>query len=109
MVYGPREYLPGKEVSVVEKIKAIPLGENEGIYVRNLTTGKVRLERGPQSFLLSYNEELWSKKLSPTIERLINHNLSGGGFAPASLNAKGEMVYQYHDEARNERDYHRAV
>ena len=42
MIRGPLEYVPPVEVEVVTKRKAIPLDENEGIYVRHVKSGKVR-------------------------------------------------------------------
>ena len=44
MIRGPLEYVPPVEVDVVTKRKAIPLDENEGIYVRDIKTGKVSLQ-----------------------------------------------------------------
>ena len=41
MIRGPLEYVPPVEVDVVAKRKAMPLDENEGIYVRDIKTGKV--------------------------------------------------------------------
>lgn len=41
MIRGPLEYVPPVEVEVVTKRKAIPLDENEGIYVRHIKSGKV--------------------------------------------------------------------
>lgn len=41
MIRGPTEYVPPVEVEVVMKRQAIPLDENEGIYVRDVKTGKV--------------------------------------------------------------------
>ena len=41
MIRGPQEYVPSVEVEVVSRQKAIPLDENEGIYVRDIKTGKV--------------------------------------------------------------------
>ncbi len=43
MIRGPLEYVPPVEVDVVTKRKAIPLDENEGIYVRDIKTGKVTI------------------------------------------------------------------
>lgn len=40
--------------------KAIPLDENEGIYVRDIKTGRVRSVVG-QTYMLKENEELWPK------------------------------------------------
>lgn len=41
MIRGPKEYVPPVEVEVLMKRVAIPLDENEGIYVRDIKTGKV--------------------------------------------------------------------
>jgi len=41
MIRGPMEYVPPVEVEVLTKRTAIPLDINEGIYVRNVKTGKV--------------------------------------------------------------------
>jgi len=70
MVYGPCEYVPPVEVEFVEKRKAIPLDENEGIYVRDIRTGKVRSVTGT-SYLLKPNEELWKKDLPKVVEDLL--------------------------------------
>lgn len=43
MIRGPVEYVPPVEVEVLMKRQAIPLDENEGIYVRDVKTGKVIL------------------------------------------------------------------
>lgn len=42
MLRGPIEYVPPVTVEVMLRQKAIPLDENEGIYVRDIKTGKVR-------------------------------------------------------------------
>lgn len=41
MIRGPLEYVPPVQVEVATKRKAIPLDENEGIYIRDIKTGKV--------------------------------------------------------------------
>ena len=41
MIRGPMEYVPPVQVDVISKRKAIPLDENEGIYVRDVKSGKV--------------------------------------------------------------------
>ncbi|XP_077995303.1 major vault protein-like [Glandiceps talaboti] len=70
MIRGPAEYVPPVEVDVVTKRKAIPLDENEGIYVRDTKTGKVRAVTG-ETYMLTQDEELWSKELPPGIEALL--------------------------------------
>merc|ERR1712100_369477 len=70
MIYGPADYIPPVEVEIVEKRRAIPLSDNEGIYVRDITTGKVRSVVG-KSYMLLPNEELWAKSLPDTVEELL--------------------------------------
>ncbi|XP_035213798.1 major vault protein-like isoform X1 [Stegodyphus dumicola] len=41
MIKGPAEYIPPTEVEIITKRYAIPLDENEGIYVRNIKSGHV--------------------------------------------------------------------
>lgn len=71
MIYGPCEFVPPVEVEVVEKRKAIPLHENEGIYVRDITTGQVRAVIG-KTYMLKENEELWEKELPRVVEHILN-------------------------------------
>lgn len=70
MIRGPKEYVPPVEVEVLIKRVAIPLDENEGIYVRDVKTGKVRAVRG-ETYMLSHDEELWEKELPPAVETLL--------------------------------------
>jgi len=70
MVYGPNDYVPPIEVDVLERRKAIPLDENEGIYVRDIKSGKVRAVMG-ETYMLKPNEELWQKELPKQVEQLL--------------------------------------
>jgi len=70
MVHGPIDYVPSVEVEIVEKRKALPLDENEGIYVRDMRTGQVQKVSG-QSYMLKPNEELWKKELPPVVEEIL--------------------------------------
>ena len=61
IVEGPTHYIPHK-YSIVEKlVKSISLGHDEGIYVKNNRTGRIRLEKGPKSIMLSPEEEPYKK------------------------------------------------
>ena len=53
--------------------KPIPLSENEGIYVQDCKTGKVKTVEGPQSYLLKETEALWEKELTPEVERMLKY------------------------------------
>jgi len=57
-------------LQILEKRQAIALAENEGVYIRDIKTGKVRAHTG-SSYLLNADEELWEKELSPTVEELV--------------------------------------
>eukprot|EP01059_Diplonema_ambulator_P034763 TRINITY_DN795_c0_g2_i2.p1 TRINITY_DN795_c0_g2~~TRINITY_DN795_c0_g2_i2.p1 ORF type:complete len:849 (+),score=461.54 TRINITY_DN795_c0_g2_i2:51-2597(+) len=70
MLRGPIEYIPPTEVEVVDKRKAVPLDDNEGVYIRNLTTGKVSMITG-EAHMLAEDEVLWEKELPPVVEELL--------------------------------------
>ncbi|NXX97715.1 MVP protein, partial [Centropus bengalensis] len=67
---GPLEYVPPTEVAVLERRRAVALADNEGIYVRDIRTGKVRVVTG-QTYMLTEAEELWEKELPPSVEALL--------------------------------------
>lgn len=46
MVHGPTRFVPENTVEVVEKRANICLDKNEGVYVRNIRTGEVKLVSG---------------------------------------------------------------
>jgi len=70
MIYGPADFVPPVEVEIVQRRTAIPLDENEGIYVRDIRTGKVRAVTG-ESYMLKPNEELWKKDLPKVVEEIL--------------------------------------
>lgn len=76
MIRGPTDYVPPVEVDVVSTRRAIPLDENEGIYVRDTKTGTVSAISG-QTYLLQAHEELWEKPLSEEVEKLLNYSFTG--------------------------------
>ena len=71
MILGPIAYTPSVEVEVIKLHKAIPLDQNEGIYVRNTRTGIVKTIIG-EKYMLNEYEELWEKYLPVKTEQLIN-------------------------------------
>uniref|UniRef100_A0A914WZP9 Major vault protein n=1 Tax=Plectus sambesii TaxID=2011161 RepID=A0A914WZP9_9BILA len=74
MIRGPTEYVPPVEVEVVTQRTAIPLDENEGIYVRDIKTGRVRAIIG-ESYMLTQDEEQWAKELPKDVESLLGYHL----------------------------------
>jgi major vault protein len=78
MIHGPTDYIPPVQVEIVEKRKLIPLDENEGIYVRDIKSGRVRAHIG-SSYMLTSSEELWSKELPAVVEELLAKEISGAG------------------------------
>ncbi|CAF3454583.1 unnamed protein product, partial [Rotaria sp. Silwood2] len=73
VIRGPKEYIPPVQVEVLQKRKAIPLDENEGIYVRDLKTGRVRAIVG-NTYMLTQDEELWEKELPLSIEEFLQRD-----------------------------------
>eukprot|EP00744_Colponema_vietnamica_P000733 GILI01001278.1.p1 GENE.GILI01001278.1~~GILI01001278.1.p1 ORF type:complete len:892 (-),score=306.49 GILI01001278.1:32-2707(-) len=84
MIYGPRDYIPPVEVQIVEMRRTIPLDENEGIYVRDTKTGRVRAVSG-QTYMLKAHEELWEKELPETVEVLLAKQRLGDVYVPATV------------------------
>lgn len=70
MVYGPTNYVPSIEVSVIEKRSVIPLDDIEGIYVRDIHSGEVKMITG-ETYLLKSHEELWEKPVPDIVETLL--------------------------------------
>lgn len=95
MIGGPRDYIPRVEVEVIEKRQAIPLDKNEGIYVRDSQTGELKLVSGPQSYMLSPYEELWSKELAPVVEELLDIKID-----PVSDRGRHFMKFMKHKDGR---------
>merc|ERR1712159_551371 len=81
MIHGPIEYIPEISVNVLEKRKAIPLDSNEGVYVRDLTSGQVRAVIG-KTYMLKANEELWEKELPAEVEELLEVQKLGNTYIP---------------------------
>ena len=67
------EFMCSAMFQVVAKRTAIPLHENEGIYVRNTKTGTVRAVIG-HTYMLGEHEELWKKSMSQMMRTLLNKN-----------------------------------
>lgn len=67
---GPCEYIPNVSTTVVEQRNLIPLDEGEGIYVRNLNTGRIEAIIG-KSHLVKEDEVLWMKDLPAEVEEVL--------------------------------------
>ncbi|KAI6655628.1 Major vault protein alpha-like [Oopsacas minuta] len=80
LILGPCEYIPDQSTSVIAKRKALSLNQNEGVYVRNVTDGKIRSVLGPQCYILKADEELYEKPLSPECEKILKQ----GGYSSTS-------------------------
>ncbi|BHF73129.1 hypothetical protein SprV_0401620500 [Sparganum proliferum] len=98
MLTGPLEYVPPIEVEVVTVRQAIPLDENEGIYVREKRSGQVRAVIG-STYMLNQDEELWPKKLSPAVEQILRANKDPQG-ERAEYRKRGENGEKAWDSTR---------
>ncbi|CAG5098752.1 Oidioi.mRNA.OKI2018_I69.XSR.g15943.t1.cds [Oikopleura dioica] len=70
MFKGPGEFVPTVETDIKCLNKAIALAETEGVYIRDIKTGRVRTEIGT-TYLLKENEEFWEKELPEHVTKLI--------------------------------------
>ena len=70
MIRGLLEHIPPVEVEVVTKYKAIPLDANEGIYMRDVKSGKMRAICS-STYMLTQDEELWAKEFPTGVEELL--------------------------------------
>eukprot|EP01127_Copromyxa_protea_P008709 TRINITY_DN19_c0_g1_i1.p1 TRINITY_DN19_c0_g1~~TRINITY_DN19_c0_g1_i1.p1 ORF type:complete len:829 (+),score=251.60 TRINITY_DN19_c0_g1_i1:25-2487(+) len=110
MIFGPTDYVPEIEVEVLEKRRAIPLDENEGIYVRDVKTGRVRAVTG-QSYMLSSYEELWKKDCPAVVEALLAKEVTrdrSSSSSSVSVNRDATRVITYrtpHNSAVQVFDY----
>jgi major vault protein len=75
MIRGPCDYIPNIYMDIIEKRRAIPLDQNEGIYVRDIKTGQVRAVTA-ESYMLNQNEELWEKIVPSVVEELLLKDVS---------------------------------
>jgi len=108
MIRGPCEYVPPLEVEILDTRRAIPLDDNEGIYIRNIFTGEISMITG-QTYLLGANEELWSKELIPEVEELLAAQYSGTIFSSAQVNEKGDYSYKKPDTSNYKRDKFKVI
>ncbi len=70
MVHGPGRYIPPVQVGVIEKRRVIALDKNEGIYVKDIRAGRVRMVIG-QSYMLKAHEELFDMDLPELAENIL--------------------------------------
>ena len=94
MISGPCDYVPPVTVDIIQKRKAFPLDENEGIYVRDIKSGRVRAVSG-EVYMLSPYEELWEKELPQIVEDLLTQDAdqsSGMASAPKVKRDKTRVV-----------------
>jgi major vault protein len=108
LIKGPCEFIKPLQLQILEERKALPLDENEGIYVRDRNTGEIKTVSG-QTYLLKEFEELWNKNLSPQVEALLQSQQTGVIFASAQVNKKGEYVYENKDNVATRRIKHKIV
>jgi len=96
MIYGPCDFIPDVKLEVLETRQMIPLDENEGVYVRDMSTGKIRAVIG-QSYMLKPNEELWAKPMNADVEALLQREASRDKNSKGARKARDPTrVVSYH-------------
>ncbi len=74
-------FFPTESTVVLDRVVAIPLAENEGIYVRDRSTGAVRIVEGPTAFLPD-----------PTKETVLQRALTQAQVARFGAEARSDRV-----------------
>lgn len=88
---GPGAYQPNIYVKIKDKRKAMPLGAGEGIYIKDVTSGKIRAHIG-STYMLQAHEELWDKPLTPEMEELNAMSKLGIAYVPPKI-VGDKLVY----------------
>jgi len=70
LINGPCSYIPPTEINILELRSSIPLKHNEGVYVRDIRTGNVRLVKN-ETYTLKSHEELHELNIDQTVKELI--------------------------------------
>ena len=73
LVKGPKSYVPSVEETVLGKRERICLSDSEGIYVRNIQTGQIKMVTST-SYMLEAHEEKWEKNLSEETSLILYSN-----------------------------------
>lgn len=97
LIRGPRTYVPGEKVLILKEISALSLGQSEGLYVRDLRSGKVSLVQGPCQFMPEAHQELHEKRLSPEAEALLGLAAPTNGGATARVDRTRAIVLRIED------------
>lgn len=71
MIRGPKKYCIPVSAEIIEERKAIILDKNQGVYVRDLEKGEVRIV-SDSTYMLKAHEIIVEKTLEPEIELLID-------------------------------------
>ena len=69
IIRGPCRYVPPVEAEIVEERQAIILDINQGVYVRDLNKGDVKIVRD-KTYMLEAHEVLF-EKIDPDIDELL--------------------------------------
>lgn len=75
IVEGPCSYIPHKHSEIIQKLKSIILGKDEGLYIKNIKTGEIHLEAGPKTIMLTQEEQLFQKKYTIREKRALESEI----------------------------------
>lgn len=92
IVPGPASYIPSKFELVKEIISAINVPQNQGVYVRDIRTSRLRLIEGPQSLLLGVNDELFKRFHKKEVVSTLELPNASSEWAPTIVLEKGSVV-----------------
>jgi major vault protein len=97
LIRGPQTYVPNDKVKILQELSAISLGQGEGLYVRDLRSGQVKLVEGPCQFMLEAHQGLHEKRLSPEAEAVLQGESGAGASAVLPQDRTRAIVLRIED------------
>lgn len=103
VVQGPHAYAPPVEAEVVEERKVIILEKNQGIYVRDLEKGDVKIVKD-QTYMLKAHEVLAEKIFEDRLEKLIDPSGTRDKFRAVTITLEhNEAIHIYKEKDNSSR------
>lgn len=101
---GKREVKKGPQIfslhpgeSMENKRKSISVARNEGVYIRNIQTGVVRIDLGPKEIFLGAYEELYEKELTERESTALKLDEDRKYYKVISVELQKDEVIQLYD------------
>ncbi len=98
LIKGPRRFIPHKDITIVEHRESLSLSGDQGVFIQDDDTGKVRLVRGPTDVFLEHNESFWDKNLTREEEEALGlrdqHGVQGDSRVLSATPRRRDRAWQ---------------